>query len=250
MKADILDAITAPRADKEFGLKFGITAATLVGTVVVVPLFFFLGYFAQTIKHSEQGKKGLPEWQDWTGLAVKGGVTFLSGLYLLPGALLTALAVLPTLSGNAGLFSGQALLARFINFGGAIASLAGLAVALAAIYGYLQTGKVSSLFNVAEIAKRLKSNVTDVAVLLVFCAAVGAALAVCQYFLPSILAIPILILANTLASLVTAHWAGSIFREADAKAAEPSHRLNEVAEDSPLDPVDDFQKQRDDNYWT
>ncbi len=245
MKADFLDAITAPSADKEFGKKFAFSLLFLLGTPLVVPFFFFLGYLSRTMKHSETGKKGLPEWNDWGDLGIQGGVTFLAGLYLLPAALIAVPPML--LSSSGGLFSTATILSNFIAFGAAIVALAGLACAISALHGYLSTKSVGSLFSVGEVAAKVKNSINDLGVLLFFLAVCSALVGVLNYFLPTVLSLPLSLVSTGLLSLIGAHWAGAIFRSESVETPEKAHRLNEVVDEDPLETLDDFQKQRDDD---
>lgn len=171
--------------DADFRRKYAITAACALGSVIIAPAILFLGYLTQTMKRATIGRKGLPEWtlaglQD---MAMQGGVALLSLVYLLPSALLTAISVLPSLSGNNSFLSVSALISRFISFGALLAFIVGLAFTVSALHLYLTKGKVSELFQVKSIYQKVMSNKAELGALIVVAAIAIAAISFVSWLL-------------------------------------------------------------------
>ena len=85
---------TFPFKDKDWGSKFLIGSLLILVSFVIpiIPLIFVLGYVIRGMRHTiETGTSGLPEWDDWTDLGVKGILCILLNfIYLLPGLVLLA----------------------------------------------------------------------------------------------------------------------------------------------------------------
>jgi hypothetical protein len=210
MKSDLIDAITSPKSDPEFGRKFAITVACTAGAVVVLPAVVLAGYLAQTIKHATSGKKGLPEWTNFAELAVQGGVSFLAGLYLLPGALLLAIGYLPGIKGGQGFFSVSTMLSNFISFGALLVALGGLAFTVTGIHSYLFSRQIGDIFNISKTTTKLRAHMTELGMLLAFVGVVAAGLSIVNALLGWPGAI-LSLLGGAFMNLVLAYGTGSVY---------------------------------------
>jgi hypothetical protein len=223
MKSDLIDAITSPKSDPEFGKKFAITVVCTLGSVMILPAVLLAGYLAQTMRNASSGKKGLPEWTNMAELAVQGGVSFLAGLYLLPGALLLAIGYLPSLKGGQGLFSMSTMLSNFISFGALLVALAGLAFTVTGIHSYLFSRQIGDLFNIGKSLNKIKAHSTELGMLLALVGVVSAALSIINAFLGWPGAI-LSLLGGAFLNLVLASGTGNIYGEVDGvpEPAEPA----------------------------
>ncbi len=231
MKADLIDAVSSPQSDPNFGKKYGIALACTVASCLIVPAIFLAGYLAQTVKHAGSGKKGLPEWKAPSELLVQGGICILACLYLLPGAILWAFAYLPLLNGGEGFFSGSALLSRFITFGAIVIGLAGLAFSLSGIHSYLSSGKISEIFNVSQLMKKIADHSTPLGMLLTLVGVVAAALSVASMIF-GWLGVLLTLLVSPLLSLAVATGTGVIFES--SQETPPVEALVVTTEAPPL----------------
>jgi hypothetical protein len=216
MKRDLIDALTSPQSDPEFGKKYGITVLLTAGAVVVLPAIPLVGYLAQTMKHASAGKKGLPEWKGLADLTVQGGICLLAALYLLPAALLFAIGYLPLMMGGKGLLSLGTILNRFISFGALVILLGGLAFTLTGVDGYLRSREVGEIFNLKSILAKLKSHANEISMLLATSGAVWATLMVVNvvfgdWWLLSWGLIVVTVLIGALMNLAVAYGTGSIY---------------------------------------
>lgn len=217
MKADLIDALTSPQSDPNFGKKYGIALACSIASCLIVPAVFLMGYLAETIKYSGSGKKGLPDWKAPSELLVKGGVSILASLYLLPAAILILIANFAAFSGGDGFFSMSAMLARFIHFGAIIIGLAGLAFSLSGIHSYLSSGKVSDIFNVSLLLDKIRTHSTLLGMLLTLVGVVTAVLSVLSVLF-GWLGVLLTMVVSPLLSLVVATGTGVIFESGEEEA--------------------------------
>lgn len=238
MKVDMIDALTAPKSDPEFGLKYGLTVLCTALSAVIVGAPLLVGYMGQTMKHAGAGKKGLPEWKNFGELAVQGAVCFLSGLYLLPAAVLMVVASLPLMMGGNSFFSLGAMLHRFIMFGALILLLVGLAFSLTGMHSYLQSRQVSDLVNFGGLLAKIKAHTAELGALLTFTGVVVAALSIAVAF-TGMLGGLLSLLGGAFLNLVLAWGVGNIYRldnqevPAESEAALLEGAPEEVIEMSP-----------------
>ena len=194
--------------DNDFRKKYAIAAACGLGSVIIAPGVLLLGYLAQTMKRASMGRKGLPEWTNFGELATLGGISLLSMLYLLPASLLVVLAMVPNVQ---SFVSFSALISRFIYCGALLADRVGMAFTVAGIHAYLQSGRISEIFQVVSLQKRILTKKSHITSLTLIAATTAIATAVLNWALPSWLGLPLGWLGNTFAYLIVFYEAGSIF---------------------------------------
>ena len=164
MKTDLIEILTAAPKDPEFSKKYVITVVVLALSFLLLPALLLVGYFAETIRHVSSGKKDLPEWKDFVALAVQGGASMLTGLYLLPSAILFAISVVTAGSSGATVF-GISMLTAFISIGGLAIGFVGLAVSATAIHTYVHSDSFMDLFHLPNILKKMKEKAGDISYL-------------------------------------------------------------------------------------
>lgn len=217
MNPNDTNALLACTDDADFRKKYAIAVACALGGVVIAPGLLLLGYLTQTMKRATMGRKGLPEWTGIMDLALLGGAALLAMVYLLPSALLIALSVLPVLSGKAGFFSVSALISRFISFGAVLAYIVGLAFTVSGLHLYLQTNKISDIFQVAALAQKIRSKKSELLTLIGLAAVAVVAISALNWMLGALGSF-ISLLGFTFISLVVAYNSGRIFGPLGDKA--------------------------------
>lgn len=221
--------------DAEFKKKYLIAAACGLGSFFVIPAFFFLGYLAQSMKRATLGRKGLPEWTNFPELGGLGVAGLLSMIYLLPSALLAALAVLPRLgTTSVTFFSASALVSRFIDFGSFLAFGVGLAFTVCALHTYLTTQRFPDIFNFASLWGQVKTNKGRLG-FLIGSAALAYGVVLFLSWLLSWFGILISTLGLTFISLVVAYNSGAILGptiQAALPESTESSALEAVIEES------------------
>lgn len=161
MKTDVINIFAATTQDPNFGKKYGLTLLASVLFFLLAPIILLIGYQAQIIEHVSSGKEDLPEWENPSALGTRGAVCVLTGLYLLPSAIILAISVMTASSRTGGTFFGISLLSAFIYLGGLVLGCVGLAVAATGIHSYVHSGVFTDLFNIPGIVNKLKSNLSE-----------------------------------------------------------------------------------------
>lgn len=157
MNSDLVEIFSAPSKDPQFPKKYVITVVASALSFLLLPAVVLVGYFAETIKHASLGNKDLPEWKDFVALAVQGGASILTGLYLLPAAILFAISVVTAGSSGATVM-GVSMLTAFISIGGLAIGFVGLAVAATAIHTYMHSDSFMDLFHLPNILRKIKEQ--------------------------------------------------------------------------------------------
>ncbi len=217
MNPNDTNALLACTDDADFRKKYAIAVACALGGVIIAPGILLLGYLTQTMKRATMGRKGLPEWSGIMDMALLGGVALLSLVYLLPSALLIALSVLPVLSGKAGFFSVSALISRFIYFGAVLAYVVGLAFTVSGLHLYLQSNKVSDIFQVGALSSKIRAKKSELITLISLAAVAVVAISGVSWLLGALGSL-ISLLGFTFVSLVVAYNSGRIFGPIGEKA--------------------------------
>lgn len=249
MKSPESQTLFACTDDNDFRKKYAIAAACGLGSVIIAPGVLLLGYLAKTMKRASMGRKGLPEWTNFSELAALGGVSLLSMLYLLPASLLVVLSMVPNVQ---SFVSFSALISRFILCGALLAYMVGIAFTVAGIHAYLQSGRISEIFQVVSLQKKILSKKSHITSLTSIAAAAAIATAFLNWALPSWLGFPLGLFGSTFAYLIVFYEAGSTFGPtsempaeevaelADNSAAAALPETIEVIEIAPeAEPVDD-----------
>lgn len=249
MSRDLIDAVTTPASDSQFGKKFVLTSIGLLLTFTIVGIPLVLSYLLQTLQHSRAGKKGLPDWNYSIGSILQGGVCLLAVLYALPGALAMALAILPKMANTKdSMFSLGGMLSNFIIFGGLILALAGLAFSLAGICAYLDSDNLGDIFNAPKLLIEVKKHSAD---LIALQALVGIIISACwllTLFAPGFtFLVPLFsLLSVSYLGLVVAVRTGVIFPP--LKAIELSDTDEPASSHEPQEAR--FEETTDDDIWT
>lgn len=210
MKTDVVEIFQAPTQDPEFGKKYGITLAASAFAVLLVPVVLLVGYLARTIKHSSDEQPGLPQWDDPKSLALQGGACTLTGLYLLPAAIILAISVITAGSQGSGGFLGISILTAFISLGGLVLGFVGLAFASTGIHSYVHSGNFLDLFHLPTILKKTRAEMSNMGYLF---GAIGTVTLLVSVFngwlgwFGSIFSL----LSSAFLSLVMAHGVGVIY---------------------------------------
>ena len=161
-ETEFINLIKAPLEDKNFPKKFVIATLATLGSVLLLPGLTLLGFLARVVKMKREGKKGLPEWGQYQELTKQGASYIPTMIYVLPGSIVIAIAIIANTSGPRT-FLGVSLLSTFIMIGGLLLTFLGLAVALTAIHTYLHSGKFVDLFAVPQILKKLTTEAVEMA---------------------------------------------------------------------------------------
>lgn len=164
MKLGIVELLSSPSKDPAIGKKYLLTLASLALSFLLFPAVLLTGYIAETIKHASLGKKGLPSWDDGKKLGLQGAVCSLTGLYLLPGAIVIAISML-TAGTSSKTVLGASLLSTFISTGGLVLVYLGLCLATAGIHSYVHSGNFGDLFQLPNIVSKVKSEAASVGLL-------------------------------------------------------------------------------------
>ena len=251
MKTDVIEILKAAPNDPEFPKKYLITVLTLALSFLVVPAAVLVGYLAETIKYVSSGKKDLPEWKDYVALAVQGGASMLTGLYLLPAAILFAIAVVTSRSGGA---TGISMLTTFIFISGLLIGFVGLAVSATAVHTYMHSDTLMDLFHFPNIAKKMKNEAGNIGYLF---GAVGLMTLGIQFVSQwlSWAAYPVLVLTSAFLSIALAYGVGQIYGQPETEAEVKQEALPVGPESAAQLPVgaepvwDPSDEQDDSDVW-
>jgi Protein of unknown function (DUF4013) len=210
MNTDVTHILAAPAKDPGFARKYGLTVLASGLSFLLVPAVLLVGYLAQTVEHVSSGKKGLPDWQDPKALGSRGAICTLTGLYLLPAALILAISVMTSSSSSSRTFLGISLLSAFISLGGLVLGYVGLAFASAGVHSYVHSGAFTDLFNVPNIVNKLKAHLSEVGYLFGTVGIATLCLSVLNAYL-GIIGSLVSLLASAFFALAMAYGVGAIY---------------------------------------
>jgi hypothetical protein len=167
---DIGSAFTFMFDDEEWVKKLAIGGVAILFGIIILPIFVVLGYMLQTLKNVRDGQsKPLPEWDDFSGLLVKGLMVFLIALvYSIPILIFVCLLVVIQLGfPQDGDISGAlaivwSCLLCVISF---VALLINI-ILPAAIIRYAQFDTFGSAFQFGEIFSFIKNNIGNYIIVL------------------------------------------------------------------------------------
>jgi len=139
-----------------------VLSGVFIGVVLFLPL---IGYILETIKRVRDGQPGLPEWNDFGGLFMKGLMVFLIGLvYAIPLLIFVCLFLIVIFGGQqtnsdlTGILSFLMIcLSCLLLFFILLINL----IIPAAIIRYAQYDTFSSAFQIGEIWNFIKNNIGD-----------------------------------------------------------------------------------------
>lgn len=244
-ETEFIDLIKAPMEDKNFPKKFLIATLATVGSVLLLPGLTLLGFLARVVKMKSEGKKGLPEWGQYQDLTKEGASYIPTMIYVLPGSIVIAIAIIANTSGPRT-FLGISLLSTFIMIGGLLLTFLGAAMALTAIHTNLFSGKFVDLFAVPQVIRKLTTKAVEMAK--VFGAGTCATLVflTLNVYLGS-LGTLVSVLGSAFLSLSLAGAVGSIYGKAESL---PAQAETTPTEEATQEPADDWVPDSDsDDVW-
>jgi hypothetical protein len=155
---DIVENIKYPTTDSEW-----IKKILIGGILLIIPIINFIigGYYIKTLRGSIEGKPGLPEWDDWGDLFVKGLMVAIIGFIysLIPLIVLfVSIGGVITAAISSGDFSAASISA--IVGGSLFSVVLMLIVCLVlpmALSIYAKEDSIGAAFRIGEILSRIKS---------------------------------------------------------------------------------------------
>ena len=155
---DIVENIKYPTTDSEW-----IKKILIGGILLIIPIINFIigGYYIKTLRGSIEGKPGLPEWDDWGDLFVKGLMVAIIGFIysLIPLIVLfVSIGGVITAAISSGDFSAASISA--IVGGSMFSVVLMLIVCLVlpmALSIYAKEDSIGAAFRIGEILSRIKS---------------------------------------------------------------------------------------------
>ena len=159
---DIVEAVKFPANDVEW-----IKKMVIGGLLMLIPIvnFIALGYYIKTMRGGIDGKSGLPEWDDWGNLFVKGLlVIIVVFIYMLiplavmfmsiGGAAISSIASGDVSPASIGTIIGGSLLSVFLMF--IVWLLLPMALSI-----YAKEDSIGAAFGIGEILSRIKSVIGE-----------------------------------------------------------------------------------------
>ena len=140
----------------------GTLAIGIVLSVVPIVNFLAIGYTINIAELTLKKKYGMPEWDDWGNLFVKGLIYFIMMLaYMVPAIIVFLIgagsvamtgftAIFTNPAALSGMFAGMGI---FLIIGLALAAIA-MIMFPAAVIGYAKTGKIDAFFDFKTISKK------------------------------------------------------------------------------------------------
>ncbi len=160
---DIIEEVKFPTKDSEWIMK------VLIGGIIgIIPIVNFIsyGYSVKVMKGAIGGNPGMPKWENWGDLFIKGLMAFIIELiYMIIPILVIGISVggalMALFTGNFEMFA--AALAGAI--GGVLIGLILMLIALLlipmALAMYVKEDSVGAAFRIGEVISRIKSVIGD-----------------------------------------------------------------------------------------
>ena len=159
---DIVETVKFPANDVEW-----IKKMVIGGLLMLIPIvnFIALGYYIKTMRGGIDGKSGLPEWDDWGNLFVKGLlVIIVVFIYMLiplavmfmsiGGVVISSIASGDVSPASIGTIIGGSLLSVFLMF--IVWLLLPMALSI-----YAKEDSIGAAFGIGEILSRIKSVIGE-----------------------------------------------------------------------------------------
>ncbi len=212
---DIVENIKYPTTDSEW-----IKKILIGGILLIIPIINFIigGYYIKTLRGSIEGKPGLPEWDDWGDLFVKGLMVAIIGFIysLIPLIVLfVSIGGAITAAISSGDFSAASISA--IVGGSLFSVVLMLIVCLVlpmALSIYAKEDSIGAAFRIGEILSRIKSVPGDYIITIIVLYAL-------LFIVNLVAAIPIIgwviiIFANFYIALVASKMFGEVYASSNA----------------------------------
>lgn len=212
---DIVENIKYPTTDSEW-----IKKILIGGILLIIPIINFIigGYYIKTLRGSIEGKPGLPEWDDWGDLFVKGLIVAIIGFIysLIPLIVLfVSIGGVITAAISSGDFSAASISA--IVGGSLFSVVLMLIVCLVlpmALSIYAKEDSIGAAFRIGEILSRIKSVPGDYIITIIVLYAL-------LFIVNLVAAIPIIgwviiIFANFYIALVASKMFGEVYASSNA----------------------------------
>jgi hypothetical protein len=212
---DIVENIKYPTTDSEW-----IKKILIGGILLIIPIINFIigGYYIKTLRGSIEGKPGLPEWDDWGDLFVKGLMVAIIGFIysLIPLIVLfVSIGGVITAAISSGDFSAASISA--IVGGSLFSVVLMLIVCLVlpmALSIYAKEDSIGAAFRIGEILSRIKSVPGDYIITIIVLYAL-------LFIVNLVAAIPIIgwviiIFANFYIALVASKMFGEVYASSNA----------------------------------
>jgi len=207
---DIVETVKFPANDVEW-----IKKILIGGLLMLIPIvnFIALGYYIKTMRGGIDGKTGLPEWDDWGNLFVKGLlVVIVVFIYMLiplavmflsiGGAAISSIASNDMSPASIGTIIGGSLVSVVLMF--IVCLLLPMALSI-----YAKEDSIGAAFGIGEILSRIKSVIGEYIIAII----VLYALMLIVGFISMIPFIGwvVMIFANFYVALVAANMFGKVY---------------------------------------
>ena len=212
---DIIESVKFPSTDVGWVKKI-----LIGGILLIIPIINFIigGYYIKTLRGSIEGKPGLPEWDDWGDLFIKGLMVAIIGfIYMLIPLIVLFVSIggAVTAAISSGDFSAASISA--IVGGSMFSVVLMLIVCLVlpmALSIYAKEDSIGAAFRIGEILSRIKSVPGDYIISIIVLYAL-------LFIVNLVAAIPIIgwviiIFANFYIALVASKMFGEVYASSNA----------------------------------
>lgn len=212
---DIIESVKFPSTDVGWVKKI-----LIGGILLIIPIINFIigGYYIKTLRGSIEGKPGLPEWDDWGDLFIKGLMVAIIGfIYMLIPLIVLFVSIggAVTAAISSGDFSAASISA--IVGGSMFSMVLMLIVCLVlpmALSIYAKEDSIGAAFRIGEILSRIKSVPGDYIISIIV---LYALLFIVNLFATiPIIGWVIVIFANFYITLVASKMFGEVYASSNA----------------------------------
>jgi MFS family permease len=149
----ISESLRYPSSDWKKVIILGIFYAI---SILIIPLFLFLGYVFRIIKSTLDGSDELPDFDEWSEMFVDGLKVFVVGIvyFIIPSIVIIA-GFAASYSVQAGTFTNPGLLAGALIIGIMLAIIFGLIETIATANMALSDSELGAAFRFSEILERI-----------------------------------------------------------------------------------------------
>jgi len=180
------DALEYPTKVEDEVRTYGIATLLTLGSLLVIPAFFLLGYFVKVIQQSLEGSEHIPEFKDFTELFVDGlKLTFILLTYFFIPVLFVSVIDSAGLQSPANIVAIPLILLSFYLLPSAIVNFA-------------REGRITSAFNLKKISEKSFKIKYLKGLLLLACAFLLITLAqiiISVFLIITLIGIPVLVVA-------------------------------------------------------
>lgn len=208
---DITEEVKFPTKDSEW-----ITKVLIGGIIGIIPIVNFIsyGYSVKVMKGAIGGNPGLPKWEDWGDLFIKGLMAFIIVLiYMIIPILVTGISIGGALI---AIFSGELETLETILAGAMGGILIGLVLALIALLlipmalsMFVKEDSVGAAFRIGEVISRIKSVIGDYIMVYVILIILGVIMGLFRII--PILGILIMVFGSFYIILIASNMFGKIY---------------------------------------